>query len=78
MVMGDADSAPETVSVVRRLSSVICYRRTLVFLILPKIGGAVLCDEGLSLLGKGIVSRCQVADAERFLATGHGSPATDD
>ena len=47
-------------SVFCRLPSVVCYRRTLVFLILPKIGGQAFCDEGFAVLGKGIEPRNRV------------------
>jgi hypothetical protein len=62
MVMGDADARRGQFSVVRRLSSVICYRRTLVFLILPKIAEDSLCDEGGPRFGKGIEIRRQTTD----------------
>jgi hypothetical protein len=58
--MGDADARRRQFSVVRRLSTVICYRRTLVFLILPRIAEDSFCDEGGPRFGKGIVSRSRL------------------
>ena len=69
-------------SVVCLPTSVICYRRTLVFLILPKIGGAGLCDEGLRLYSKGKLNpdtdcRSQISDAGSGLASELWLPTSD-